>query len=318
MKKSLLLRRLEFLNWRRGLNNDRKKQLEQLQRGHLGEVYFEEVLKSYSDKQWTILSDLNLKTVIGYVQIDFLLLTNREIYIFEVKNYAFNCLVRNNRWFFENKQSLSTNVSQQVQNAALHIRKIFDKELQPPTIHPCIIYAHPNYSAKMLSEPEEIILNAAQIPLFLGEIATNHQMTKTNYYSKKIKEFLNPEAELFFMEEVSVDDNIRRGIYCAACQKFSPLQNYRSVVCKLCGHIESKGDCIKRLAEEYCTLYLTREITSRELAAFSDFYFSKKQIRHHLPSLLTKVKDGRAATYRNPLFELKSNSQLIKGPNHLS
>lgn len=302
MEKSLNLKRLEFLDNRMELDTHKKRELQNLKRGYQGEKYVYNLLKSYSFKNWDVLSDIHLRSPIGYVQIDFLLLTGKDIYIFEVKNYAFSCIMQNNRWFFDNQKPLGTNISHQVQSAKLHLQRIFENEIYPPTIHPCILFVNPEYSPKILGNSEELILNAHQINLFLSEIPVNHESRLTEQYRKVIGSFLHTNSELFFMEDKELKGAIKLGVYCASCKKFDLHQKDRTVVCQSCGATESKKNCIKRLTEEYCVISLKRTISARNIADFSSNFFTRRQVSVQMTQFLKSDNKGRYATYHNPLF----------------
>ena len=166
MEKPIYLQRLEMMNYRNGLTPRLKQDLNKMQRGYDGEIHFLSILGTHRFKKWKILTDINLKTDVGYVQIYCLLLTGNKIYLFEIKNYAFNCTYEKNRWYFENTQPLGTNISHQVQQACLHLQWIFRNERHPPTIYPCILFVNPNYNVTIREQTEEYILNAFQIDLF--------------------------------------------------------------------------------------------------------------------------------------------------------
>lgn len=302
MKKSLYLKRLELIDNRMGLDPQGKRELQNLNRGYQGEKYVYDLLQSYSFKNWVILSGIDLRTSMGYVQIDFLLLNGKDIYIFEVKNYNFSCVLQNNRWFFDNQKPLGTNISHQVQMAKLHLQRIFENESQPPVIHPCILFVHPEHPPKILGQPEEIILTAYQIEMFLLDIPANHYPHITEKQHKRILSYLHKNAEMFFMRDKKLDHGIEKGVYCASCRQFTLRQVYRSVVCESCDACESKKKCVIRLTDEYCILSLKETIAAYEIANFSQNFFTRQQIGNQMSQYLKKCKKGRYTTYQNPLF----------------
>lgn len=300
MKKPLDLRRLDILAQRKSLTPNQLRRKRQLQRGYEGERSFAEALKKYNDKQWKIMADINLKTAMGFVQIDFLILSGCYIYLIEVKNYSFDCYFKNNRWYFSNHKDIANNPSHQLQNAKLHLQSIFDQSDLTPIIQPYLIFTNPNQQVNIINEPEETIITSQQIDLLLSSIPINSNPQLIKKYTKQIKKFLNPEAELFFMKEIGDLSQVQQGVYCSFCQKFGLKQSHRHLFCPHCEHYETKSHYICQLTHDFCLLFLKPAFTSQDIAAFSQNFFTRRQISAQIANKFPKIKKGRYTSYSNP------------------
>lgn len=298
MEKTLHQRRLEYMNYRKGLTYKQQTRLSQFEKGFQGECIMNNILKRYVYKNWLIMHNVNLKTPLGFVQIDFLLISNYSVYILEVKNYFCDCHYKNHTWYINEDQELAKNISYQIRQSELHLKYILGEQVN---IYPCILFVNEMYQAILIDQPDEKVVNGWQIPLFLSQIEPNKNFHITEKIRNEVLKYENTNADYFFMDE-KWELPYQRGIYCARCYCFTLEKRHKSFYCQSCGFIEKKKECAERLIEECSVLFLEKYLTIRGVCELSGYQLNRQGISKLLSTKCKRIYRGRYTKYLNPYW----------------
>lgn len=305
MDKNIYHQRLELMNWREGLTVEQKKKLLSYERGFEGEKLFGEFLRRHEKKQWKVMHDVNLKTQLGHTQLDYLVLTDHTIYLFEVKNYQCDCVWNDGQWYFADGHRMDKNFTHQLQQSKQHLTSIFKDTAYPPKIIPCLVFVNAHYQVQLYDKIDVTVLNEWQIASYLKQIPSNTHLKSAQINYRRIKDFLNPAAEYFFMPNEPWQESYRRRIYCQACHEFLLEEKYRSFICLNCGLAETKKSLVKRLTKEYCLLFLKEYITTSAIDELGNGELGVKLIYRYLSQNYDHVSSGRHRKYRNPYYRTR-------------
>lgn len=109
------------------------------------------------------------------------------------------------------------------------------------------------------------------------------------------------------VEQVS---QLRSGLCCSECKSFEDDLSCYKVICRQCGHRESKERSIVRTICEYGVLTHERELRSTEIQVFFGnqvpFHYVSKILSRNFQHLMT----GRYSHYENPATGLKDVTLL--------
>src|SRR5690606_18612486 len=120
------LKGYRMLNSRKVLTGEDKEQLNRLEKGYAGEVFFNERVDGLS-KEWFILNDLQLESNNSEFQIDSLVICQKHILLFEVKNYEGDYYIEGDKWNYINGSSIQNPVHQLERTESLLRRLLQDQ-----------------------------------------------------------------------------------------------------------------------------------------------------------------------------------------------
>lgn len=195
------------------------------------------------------------------------------------------------------------NINQQTEFNVLHLKEIFNDQFEMPEISAHILFVNPLSYVKIEEKTPINIIQSYQLLLFLDHIDENKDMLQCELNKEKIFNYLNPNAELFFMDRNELAHDYHRLSFCYQCGNSYLEQRYKTVFCQTCQQSVSKNKYIEKLIDEYCLLMLTQFISARDIANFCGNFFSARQIGYYLPRFLTKYQGGRHTNYINPYYD---------------
>lgn len=93
------LRLIHFLSNRTTLSSLLKQQFHQLKQGYLGELFFHTYVKPYFSSEHVHLCSLSLQQKQSYYQLDRLLFFKERIFLFEIKHFFGDYIIRDKNWY---------------------------------------------------------------------------------------------------------------------------------------------------------------------------------------------------------------------------
>lgn len=104
MKRKLTLEHalLLSLSKRSKFTTDQKWQLEREEKGHDGEIDYDQIIEEKGSPIWSHFKNIWID-YIGHAQLDSLLVTENGVFLSDVKNYTHSYSYANSMWTYQNK-----------------------------------------------------------------------------------------------------------------------------------------------------------------------------------------------------------------------
>ncbi|WP_312097411.1 nuclease-related domain-containing protein [Niallia sp.] len=272
---------LQSLSLRLELSSNEKQYLVNLLKGMEGERAFDRITENLLVDCY-IINDLLLQTNNSTFQIDSTIITTEEIHLFEIKNYEGDYYYQNDRIYTINHKEISNPINQIRRNETLFQQLLQKHGWENKTITSSVVFINPEFTLYQapLSLP---FIFPTQIQQYLKRI--NPHSSKLNKYQKQLAEKLtalhitkSPFSKLPPYEY----KELKKGIYCKACNSFEVIEAGMNVVCEKCGYQESVETVVLRNVEELKLLFPSEKITTSLLYDWCRIIHSKKRIRRIL------------------------------------
>lgn len=273
-QRSMQHRQLEYMELRGVTNNDNQKKLEALRMGFRGELQFDDLIGE------EIPDVVHLKDYRFYIddneyQIDNILLTGDNLFLFEVKNFSFDLKYTPDTWKFMNGKDWIDPITQVDQQ-----RNKFNQLLLPTN------YQLPIYSNLVFINPSQTIYNLTEHPkvhtfsnirkrlnIIHKENAVNHtHLLKFLEDTRVIHSKYNQDIEI----EI---DKMKKGIVCSECFNFTQKVNRNRFVCPGCLKKFTASDSANELIKEMLILNKESRLSSYRMAALSGGQLSSSLFR---------------------------------------
>ncbi|HEU5138440.1 MAG TPA: nuclease-related domain-containing protein [Bacillales bacterium] len=285
---------LRCLNARMNLPTKEANDLLSLEKGYEGEKKFDDWLENHSD-DGLVLNDLLLESNNTLFQIDSLMITQKKIYLFEVKNYEGDFYVDDDRWHALSGIEIKSPLLQLKRSESLFRRLLQDWEVKMP-LEAYLIFMNPQFH--LYQAP----LNLAavfppQLNRFMERLKKEQSKLKENHLSLA-KQLLAAHLEdspytRFPHYHFS---QLKKGILCSTCQSISIDLCERTLVCNECGHKENINTGVLRSVNEFHTLFPDRKITTTAIQEWCEI-LSKKVIHRVLSKHFKLLGHGKSAHY---------------------
>nr|WP_175475770.1 nuclease-related domain-containing protein [Evansella caseinilytica] len=270
------------------------------EKGLEGERRFDKCLESLSNET-LILHDLLLEHGSHqFFQIDTLMILQRVIYHFEVKNYQGVHYIEKDKWYRENGVEL-TNPIHQMKRCATLLNKFLQPLHIPLPIKSYVIFIHPEITLFQAPRHLPIIL-PTQLKAFLKKLNSEAFSSKpifTSKHEKLANYLLTKHMEDFPYTRVPEYDydQLQKGIPCCGCSAFLSFFNKGKLVCRSCGYTEAAESGVLRSVEEYKFLFPDRKMTVNSLFEWCGKVVSPNIIRRVLQQNFKLISKGRSSYY---------------------
>ncbi|SFM21071.1 nuclease-related domain-containing protein [Salibacterium qingdaonense] len=288
------LLRLRYLNRRMNLEPKDKLHYNHLEKGHEGEKKAGNWLKTI-DRDAIILHDLLLEMNNSIFQIDFLVITWRTIYMFEVKNYDGNFILEENRWYILNGKEIKNPLLQLERTESL-LRQLFQSHNWAVPIESYLLFMNPHFMLYQ-SPPDLPIIFPAQHQSFM-ETLNQPRPPLSPEQTQLAQELLTlhiSSSPYRIMPEYSWD-SLKKGIICPDCDTFVQFHNY-NVWCPVCRQRSSLENTVLGSVKEFQLLFPDKRITTPLIYEWTGIQGDKQRIQRILAKHFNKQKQGRHTYY---------------------
>jgi hypothetical protein len=291
----LELRIMRYLYLRMRLSSKEVNRYFNLVKGYIGEQKFDVWLESLSNG-WIILNDLLLEINNTIFQIDSLLMSEKSIYLIEVKNYEGDFYIENERWYTLAGKEIKNPLDQLDKNESL-LRQLLQDLGISASIKPYLIFVNPDFHLYQASMNLPIIY-PTQLNRFFKRL--NEQPPFLEREQLKIAEKLmslhlkdNPYSRIPFYSY----DQLKKGTFCYSCHSFDVELQGDKIVCKKCYCHEDVEAAILRIVEEITILFKDQKITTNVVQEWCEVIGSKKTIRRVLNKNFRQMSHGMHSYY---------------------
>lgn len=265
---------LRALNLRMKLSEGDRNYYYNLEKGFKGEVEFDLLISnSLPNETYLAINDFVYEINNTVFQVDSLLVSNNNIYLFEVKNFDGDFYIERDRWYTSSDTEIK-NPLFQLQRTETLIRRLLKVLEFKSIVKPYLIFINPEFHLYNAPRNSQIIF-PTQLNRFKDELSDN--LSKTNSSDRKLSEQLLSlaltESPYSRVPKYTYDQLIK-GKYCPNCNTFisDPL------VCSNCGHIEDHTTSIIRHTHEFNLLFPDEKITTKVIFEWCGRFMTKKTV----------------------------------------
>lgn len=266
-----------------------------VEKGEAGERRFSELLKGLSEN-CLVLHDILLEHNNTLFQIDTLIITQRVIYLFEVKNFQGDYHLESGNWY--------TKSGKEVQNPLLQLKRcesLFRQYLQKYgfnlSVKGAIIFVNSEFT--LYQAPVELpAIFPTQLNHFINQVKSNSAKLEKIHYNlaeKLINSHIN-ENPFDNLPDYKYD-HLKKGIDCDSCKSLKTFLKERTVVCGSCGHKEIVDSAVIRNIKQFKLLFPNEKVTVSIIHDWCSVIQSKKTIRRIIQNHYTLQGYGRSAHY---------------------
>ncbi len=289
---------LRYLNIRMNLSPKDKQNYLILEKGFEGERKFSEWLKN-NTSDCLILNDLLLEKNNTFFQIDSLLISQKTIYQFEVKNYEGDYYVDKDMWYMTSGTEIKNPLHQLKRSESL-LRRLLQDLGSTLSVESYLIFINPEFT--LYQAPLHLpIIFPSQMNRFMKKLNVNS--AKLNGSQTKLAEQLialhtkeSPFTRIPFYDY----DQLQKGITCATCNSFLTTYKERNLICDICGNKENLESAVMRSVREFKLLFPDKKITTPIIFDWFGVIESKKTIRRILSKNFKVMFQGKLSYFVLP------------------
>ena len=295
---SLELQILRILNLRMDLPEDKQRYYLNLEKGFLGEVQFD-LLTEQLECDCLIINDLLLEVNNTKFQIDSLIIYQKSIYLFEVKNNEGDYCYEADS--FKTKSGLEIkNPLDQLKRSTSLFRQLCHKLGSNLSVESFVVFVNPAFT--LYQAPKNLpFIFPTQLKIFIEKL--DSKPSRLNTWHSKFADQLkslhiveSPYDRLSFYQY----DQLEKGITCKECNSFyQPFSVHRfEIECNECGSRESVNDAILQNVREHILLFPDRKITTKTIHEWCQVIPSTKRIQRVLDYHYQKTQNNRWTYYK--------------------
>ncbi|MFS0822592.1 nuclease-related domain-containing protein [Bacillus sp. 1P02SD] len=286
-----------FLRVRKKLDAEDENTFAYLEKGWLGEKQFDNLLLDLPN-ECLILNDLLLKVNNTLFQIDSLLITQKKINIFEVKNYEGDYFFKNDRLHMISGKEIK-NPHIQITRSESLFRQLLQELRYNIAVESQVIFINPEFYLYEAPVKAPFVFHA-QLSRFLKNL---NETVSTSTVSGGHIRFAEKLASLHITNNpysrlpAYTYGELEKGIVCRGGCGFMEVQNQNYLKCPSCGELEHKESAVLRSVKELSLLFPDRRLTVNEVMVWCGVINSKLTIRKYLLKEYNLVHFGRSSFY---------------------
>ncbi len=296
------LKIMRYVNLRMVLSSKEKQHYANLEKGYEGERKFEEEWLANITSDCLILNDLLLEYNNTIFQIDSLLILQKKILLFEVKNYEGDFYINEEKWHTISGNEV-TNPLNQLKRSESLLRRLLQNQSLNLSIEAYLVFINPEFTVYQAPISSPIIF-----PTQLNRFMQNLNAGSSKLYEKHSK--LADQLVAAHQNDSSFSrlpgydyGELDKGITCAKCSSLLTSIFEKKLVCKSCSNQEDIDSAVLRSIKEFQLLFSERKITTNAIHEWCKVIESRKTIRRILRRNFNHIKHARFSYFEVPLEE---------------
>lgn len=274
-------------------NEEQKQYFDSMKKGEDGERIFSELL-SKTNHDNLILHDLLLEQNNNAFQIDALLIAQKSLHIYEIKNFKGDYYIEAGKWYTQSGTEIQNPIFQ-LRRAVILLQQFLRKHGFNLQIKGSIIFINPEFTLYQASRDLPIIL-PTQINRFLRQLK-EFKPGKIDF--TLAKKLITSHIEENFSDKIPEYDydQLKKGIDCNTCHSFKTIVQNNSVFCQNCGNIMKVDLAIVRCVQQFQLLFPDKKVTVNAIENWCAKMVSHKTIRRILAKNYILRGYGKSAHY---------------------
>jgi hypothetical protein len=265
-------------------------------KGYEGECYLDSLLATLTSNS-LILCDLLFEQNNTTFQIDTLLLSQKTLYLFEVKNLEGDYYIKNGDWFRKSTGKAITNPVHQLKRCETLLRSLLHSRNIRMEIEPYLVFTNPLFT--LYQSPLDLpAFFPGQLNSLLKKL--NRSSSEMNGSHQQLAQFLlsrhvidSPYGRL---PEYRYED-LQKGVTCRKCMSLNVAVTKYTTICNACSHAEKNVSCILQAAKDLKLLFPDRLLTLNAVEHWCNYLYSKKAIQRVLGTNYKLINKGKYSYY---------------------
>ncbi|MCC5895345.1 MAG: NERD domain-containing protein [Alkalibacterium sp.] len=281
----ILLAILNALSKRMTLSYEEKQSKINMEKGFIGEMQFDQLMTESAESEAVVLQDLLLRIKGNSVQVDALMLTQDVVYLYEIKNYDGEYVMKSGQLYTVLSQEISNPLTQLNRTSSL-LRQLFQSWSINMTIEANIVFVNPSFMLYQ-ANPDDPIIFLNQIKRHFFQISQQQAFRsglpkKVTQLAERLSE--KHQKEVPFQKQLPDYnyDGLRKGLLCRQCGSFEVEVTQRSCRCERCGYKETLDEVILCHIKEYKLLFPQEKVTTNLIYEWCAKSVTKKRIQQIL------------------------------------
>jgi len=268
-----------------------------LEKGFIGEKKFDDWSNTFLE-EWTFINDLLLEHRNSFFQLDSIGVTQNELYLFDVKNYEGDYVIKDDVWQTTTGLEIK-NPLHQLQRCETLLRRFLQEHGFTMKIKPFLIFIHPHFT--LYNAPlDPCIVLPTQIETFFKKLQS--VIVNNGHKQKKLAEILisahHPSYPNSLLPSYEYNE-LAKGSVCIKCQSLIEVRTAEQskFVCPHCHYKESNQAVILRSFRELKLLFPDKKITSTVINDWCNGIIGIRTIQRILAKNFELKGHGRSAYY---------------------
>ena len=294
-KKSINHFVLESVNYRMNLSSADKRRYQNQMKGFQGEQLFDQLI-NHPQQIGYIVNDLFLRNKDTDYQMDSILILNKQLIIYEVKNYTGEYRYENGSLFSKNGYSLQNPVDQVNRKKSYLNNWLLNNGYSYKT-KAYVVFINSDFYIYNLP-PTNAILFVGQLDRHFNTLVNMNQ--SVNARDKKLAQALANQHNGNYRPDNLPSysfNQLKKGIFCPKCFSFKHTDTRENRICTTCRHKEKIADAIYRSALEFQLLFPEIPISVSTIYEWCGGVYSKKRIKYALKTHMTCHNKGPKSYY---------------------
>ncbi|MFA1821911.1 nuclease-related domain-containing protein [Virgibacillus oceani] len=280
---------LKALKGRMNLNSKHKQRYLNIKKGYEGELLFD----SFTVKlqcECLILNDLLLEANSTTFQIDSLIITQKKMYFYDVKNFEGDYYYESDKLYKKPELEFINPLHQLSRGESLLRQLLLSHGFNFP-VDSSLVFINQRFTLYQAPLDKPIIL-PTQVKNNLNHL--NIQPSKLTNKHKKLADQLISLHKNSPPKQIPTYDfeQLRKGMLCPKCHSLSGTAGKQVKVCNKCQHEEPLDEAILRSIKEYTILFPNKKITTNTIHQWCQIV-PKRRIRNTLLRNFTKAGNHR-------------------------
>lgn len=284
------------LRIRKKLELEDENNFSYLEKGWLGEKQFDKLLVGLQN-ECLILNNLLLKVNNSLFQIDSLLITQKKINIFEIKNNEGDYYFKNDRLHMITGKEIKNPLNQLTRSESL-FRQLLQELRFNISVESQVIFINPELYLYEAPVKAPFVFHAQ-----LGRFLKNLDTVAASGFSQGHLRLAEKLASLHITKNPFsrlppyTYKELKKGIVGKCGCTFMEVANQNYLICPSCGELEHKKSAMLRSVRELSLLFPDRKITVNDVMDWCGVINSKLTIRKYLLKEFKLVPFGRSSFY---------------------
>ncbi len=285
------------LGARMTLLEQEKQYLWNMEKGYEGECMFD-VMTEKVDGHHLVVNDLLLKHNNTTFQIDSLIITPRNAYLFEVKNFEGDYIydASSDHMYFKShsKPVEITNPLTQLNRCNSLLRQLLNNYEFNIPILASVVFINSEFTLYQ-SPPDKPFIHPTQINRYLKGLQTDASFKLNSMHTslaEKLTSLHIADSPFKNLPEYSYDQ-VRKGLVCASCVSLSVFVEGRSARCVRCQRVETLEEVVLRHVGEFRMLFPDRPVSTKNIHEWCKEIKSPKTIRRILDKHMNNKGSNR-------------------------
>ncbi|WP_251636879.1 nuclease-related domain-containing protein [Sporosarcina sp. NCCP-2716] len=286
---------MQLLDSRMAIPEAESRRFQNLKKGIEGEKRFDSLTETIQNGV-LLLRDLCLEYQHSIFQIDTLMISEKKIYLFEVKNYEGEYVFENGEFRVLASGQEILNPLHQLNRSVTLLRSLLNSLGFQIPIQGYLAFVNDQFTLYQ-APAEGLILLPSQLKRFMAHIDRTPSILDSRHgkIAERLRErhLPNPPNERLPKYEYI---QLRKGILCRDCRSFMERKGAQLVTCATCETAESAEHSVLRSVGEFVRLFPDKRITTGLIQDWCRIIDSRKSIRRVL-SRHYKASGGRRYRY---------------------